>query len=316
MSNMGDLYPSSTQPESNSYSNEDFEKVDPGDLDQQPAESERDQLSDQVPTSTAFSGEEAEEDRYGSWMKNVDPREPGETIPVWDDDRDQLPVIEESPATQLSSEPGEAAMPGQGGQPSCSLCSTMLLDLVYWQDVKKTGVVFGSMMFLLLSLAFFSVLSVVAYLSLATLTITLSFRVYKNVLQAVQKTGDQHPFKQYLDMDINLPEEKVQLAVENIVKHVNNTSREVRRLFLVEDLVDSIKFGLFLWVLTYIGAWFNGMTIIILGVVTIFTLPKFYETYKTQIDNYLHLARTNINKVLTQIKSKIPFPKKKDVKKE
>ncbi|XP_064603372.1 reticulon-1-A-like isoform X3 [Liolophura sinensis] len=274
MSNMGDLYPSSTQPESNSYSNEDFEKVDPGDLDQQPAESERDQLSDQVPTSTAFSGEEAEEDRYGSWMKNVDPR---------------------------------------------------VLDLVYWQDVKKTGVVFGSMMFLLLSLAFFSVLSVVAYLSLATLTITLSFRVYKNVLQAVQKTGDQHPFKgaewrtdhlQYLDMDINLPEEKVQLAVENIVKHVNNTSREVRRLFLVEDLVDSIKFGLFLWVLTYIGAWFNGMTIIILGVVTIFTLPKFYETYKTQIDNYLHLARTNINKVLTQIKSKIPFPKKKDVKKE
>ncbi|KAK3083128.1 hypothetical protein FSP39_014715 [Pinctada imbricata] len=51
------------------------------------------------------------------------------------------------------------------------------------------------MLFILLSLACFSVLSVLAYLSLALLTITLSFRVYKNVLQAVQKTGDAHPFR-------------------------------------------------------------------------------------------------------------------------
>lgn len=71
-----------------------------------------------------------------------------------------------------------------------------VIDLIYWRDVKKTGIVFGSMMVLLLSLALFSVLSVVAYLSLAALTVTCSFRVYKNILQAVQKTGEGHPFKQ------------------------------------------------------------------------------------------------------------------------
>ena len=70
-----------------------------------------------------------------------------------------------------------------------------MVDLIYWRDVKKTGVVFASMFILLLSLALFSVLSVVAYLSLAALTVTVSFVVYKKVLQAVQKTGDGHPFK-------------------------------------------------------------------------------------------------------------------------
>ena len=70
-----------------------------------------------------------------------------------------------------------------------------VVDLIYWRDIKKSAVVFGSMLILLLSLALFSVLSVIAYLSLATLTVTVTFRIYKNVLGAVQKTGEGHPFK-------------------------------------------------------------------------------------------------------------------------
>ena len=66
---------------------------------------------------------------------------------------------------------------------------------MYWRDPKKTGVVFGSLLVLLLSLALFSVLSVLAYLLLATLTVTISFVVYKKVMAAVQKTNDGHPFK-------------------------------------------------------------------------------------------------------------------------
>lgn len=104
---MGDLYPSSTQPESNSYSNEDFEKVEPGDLDQQPAESERDQLSDQVPTSTAFSGEEAEEDRYGT-------SEATQNLLSFGDE----PVLEEPQSTTPSApEVGEFPSLGQYSEP-------------------------------------------------------------------------------------------------------------------------------------------------------------------------------------------------------
>lgn len=186
-----------------------------------------------------------------------------------------------------------------------------VLDLIYWRDPKKTGVVFGSMMVLLLSLALFSVLSVVAYLSLAALTVTVSFRVYKQVLGAVQKTGEGHPFKDYLDVEIALPEDKLHELADIVMKNVTCTMKELRRLFLVQDMVDSLKFGLLLWALTYVGAWFNGMTLLILATVGIFTIPKVYETNKTQIDQYLDLACTQVKNVMNQIKEKIPLPGKK-----
>ncbi|XP_052106803.1 reticulon-1-A-like isoform X2 [Mytilus californianus] len=221
-----------------------------------------------------------------SWLKNVDPRDNEEDTYFASDHK--VTTIEEEPEHKV------------------------LLELIYWRDLKKTGIVFGSMLFILLSLAVFSVLSVLAYLSLAVLSVTLSFRIYKNVLAAVQKSGDAHPFKALLDMNIDLPEDKAQMALKNICKHINCTVKELRRLFLIEDLVDSMKFALLLWVLTYIGSWFNGMTLIIMGLVAIFTLPKVYETYKVQIDNYVSMACDQVCKVKTQVVAKLPFLKKKE----
>ncbi|CAG5131406.1 unnamed protein product, partial [Candidula unifasciata] len=185
-------------------------------------------------------------------------------------------------------------------------------DLIYWRDVRKTGVVFGTMLVLLLSLAIFSLVSVVAYLSLAVLTVTFSFVVYKKIMGAVQKSTDGHPFKPLLEMDITLSEEKLKSVIQNVLKNTNNALNEVRRLFLVEDTVDSIKFGLLLWALTYIGSWFNGMSLIIIALILLFTVPKVYDTYQVQIDNYINLAKSQINNVLTIIQSKLPFLKKKE----
>ncbi|ESO04360.1 hypothetical protein HELRODRAFT_79127, partial [Helobdella robusta] len=74
----------------------------------------------------------------------------------------------------------------------------------------------------------------------------------------------------YLDLDIGLSEENVHRVTKSVVSHGVAFIAELRRLLLIEDIVDSIKFGLFLWVLTYIGAWFNGMTLIIIGLFFIF----------------------------------------------
>ena len=69
------------------------------------------------------------------------------------------------------------------------------IDLLYWRNVKQSGAVFGSLLLLFFSRTQFSVVSVGAYLALAALSATISFRVYKSVLQAVQKTDEGHPFK-------------------------------------------------------------------------------------------------------------------------
>lgn len=79
--------------------------------------------------------------------------------------------------------------------PCFSLSVSSVVDLLHWRDLKQSGLVFGSVLLLLFSLTQFSVVSVIAYLALAVLSATISFRVYKSVLQAVQKTDEGHPFK-------------------------------------------------------------------------------------------------------------------------
>lgn len=180
-------------------------------------------------------------------------------------------------------------------------------SLIYWRDVKKSGVVFGIGMAILLAMSMFSLISVFSYLSLLALGGTISFKVYKSIMSAVQKTSDGHPFKEILDVDLTLSPEKVQHFAGIACTHFNAYVGELRRLFLVEDLVDSLKFGLLLYLLTYIGAIFNGMTVVILAYVAMFTLPKVYETNKQNIDQYLDLVRSKIVEITDKVKAAIPI---------
>lgn len=75
------------------------------------------------------------------------------------------------------------------------VCNFTVESLIYWRDPKKSGIVFGAGIAILLAISFFSVISVFAYMSLLGLVGTMVFRIYKNILQAVQKTSEGHPFK-------------------------------------------------------------------------------------------------------------------------
>uniref|UniRef100_A0A671MG06 Reticulon n=1 Tax=Sinocyclocheilus anshuiensis TaxID=1608454 RepID=A0A671MG06_9TELE len=64
---------------------------------------------------------------------------------------------------------------------TCSLCRAVN-DLVHWRDPKKSGVVFGVSLLLLLSLAAFSVISVVSYLYIMSFCITSKNCHFNSVL--------------------------------------------------------------------------------------------------------------------------------------
>jgi hypothetical protein len=150
----------------------------------------------------------------------------------------------------------------------------------------------------------------VAYTSLAVLSGTLAFRVYKSVLQAIQKTQDGHPFKEYLEVELTVPDDKAQELSSAVISHLNKAVVKLRSLFLVEDIVESAKFAAVLYLLTYIGAWFNGLTLVILGLIAIFALPKVYETNKTIIDQYIDLISAKISEINAKVTAAVPFLKK------
>ncbi|XP_057711880.1 reticulon-3 isoform X3 [Corythoichthys intestinalis] len=179
-------------------------------------------------------------------------------------------------------------------------------DLIYWRDPKKSGVVFGLSMLVLLSLAAFSVISVVSYLLLALLCVTITFRIYKSVVQAVKKSSDGHPFKPLLEKDVSISAETFRKHVDTSLTYINRGLKQMSRLFLVEDLVDSLKLAVVMWLLTYVGAIFNGITILILADILLFAVPPIYEKNKTQIDQYVDLARTRINATVAKLQEKLP----------
>ncbi|XP_077597662.1 reticulon-3 isoform X3 [Stigmatopora nigra] len=190
--------------------------------------------------------------------------------------------------------------------PASFIQSSQVKDLIYWRDPKKSGLVFGLSMLVLLSLAAFSVISVVSYLLLALLCVTITFRIYKSVVQAVKKSDDGHPFKPLLEKDVSISAETFRKHVDASLTYINGALKQLSRLFLVEDLVDSLKLAVVMWLLTYVGAIFNGITILILVDILLFAIPPIYEKNKTQIDQYVDLARTRINTTVAKLQEKLP----------
>uniref|UniRef100_A0A674G917 Reticulon n=1 Tax=Taeniopygia guttata TaxID=59729 RepID=A0A674G917_TAEGU len=184
--------------------------------------------------------------------------------------------------------------------------SPALQELLFWRDVRKSAVAFGASLVLLLSLATLSAVTVVAHVALALLSVTISLRVYKAVVQALQKSEEGHPFKTYLDLDVTLSPETFQAHAAVVAQHLNRGLQLLIRLFLVEDLVDSLELALTMWLMTYVGAVFNGITLLILADILAFTLPPLYEKYQVQINHYMGLIRQQTKDLMAKIQAKLP----------
>ncbi|XP_076803732.1 uncharacterized protein LOC143447488 isoform X2 [Clavelina lepadiformis] len=197
------------------------------------------------------------------------------------------------------------------GDPAFSAWKERIVDLLYWRNVKASAVVFSLTLLILLSLCCYSVVSVIAYLALSLLTVTISVRLYKFVLQTLNGTQQPNPFQQLLDADIALSKEQVHKYADAILDRFNSIMLATRDLVLVKSVVSSLKFGVTMWLLTYIGCCFNGLTLLIIDVVLAFTLPPFYEKYQEPIDEYYGKAKSKIDEITALIRSKIPGSKAK-----
>ncbi|KPP74507.1 hypothetical protein Z043_106330 [Scleropages formosus] len=140
-----------------------------------------------------------------------------------------------------------------------------VLDLIYWRDMERTGVVFTGLVVGLLSLFQLSIVTVVSTLSLAVVCCTVIVRVYYHVLHALQWGDGVHPFKWYLDYDISLSGEKAEHHMQRIIVLTVSAIAEMKRILFVGNLIDSLKYLVLAYLLTFVGAIFNGLTLLIIG---------------------------------------------------
>merc|ERR1712113_1176862 len=116
-------------------------------------------------------------------------------------------------------------------------------SLLYWDNPRDSGIACGSVLVCLLAVRYISLISVIGNLSLALVTATMSFRIYKSVLAAVNKNQEGHPFKAFLDVDVTLPADKVAEITDGLFAKLNSILAALKAIILVENLVESAKFA-------------------------------------------------------------------------
>lgn len=185
-----------------------------------------------------------------------------------------------------------------------------VLDLIYWKDVRKTAIVFAISLVILTIFAIFPLLNIISYTSLLILTAAFAYRLYGNVICYIRKSKEPHPLSKYLEKDIRIPENCVHTFADQLVANVSKVVGDIRKLFLVERFLDSIKFALLLWLMTFIGSWLSGITVIMIGDIILFTIPKFYQAYQNQIDEYLMLANAKLESLQKAVQDKVQRKRK------
>ncbi|XP_036453105.1 reticulon-2a [Colossoma macropomum] len=188
--------------------------------------------------------------------------------------------------------------------PAASRMASKVMDLIYWKDTERTGMVFTGLVVGLLSLFQLSIITVVSTLSLAIMCFTLSIRIYCKVLHALQLRDSAHPFKSYLDMDIGLIGEQADHYMQRVIVMICSAVDTLKRLIFVGNLFDSLKFLLLMYLVTYLGALCNGLTLLIIGVIVVFSVPLFYTRHQEKVDTILATVQAhidNIKDILTRL---------------
>uniref|UniRef100_A0A8C0IPX7 Reticulon n=1 Tax=Chelonoidis abingdonii TaxID=106734 RepID=A0A8C0IPX7_CHEAB len=168
-----------------------------------------------------------------------------------------------------------------------------MADLVYWRDTRTSALVFTGVMVTLLSLLHFSIVSVGSYGALAVLGITITLRLGRKGLQALRRSDGTNPFQAQLDADLPLSQEQLERLATQLSRDILAAAHTLRRLFLVEDLVDSIKVAG--------GAGSSGVCVCLTcpflppGVISAFTFPLLYRQHQAQIDQYVGLVRNQLS---------------------
>jgi len=185
------------------------------------------------------------------------------------------------------------------------MCS--LTSLVYWEDPIASGAVFGPVLVSLVALCYNSLLSVCSYSALAILLLVIMVKLYSYVMVLLKKAEPgSDPLAKVAGMSLSVPAETISELAPCIASTINSSVTELRRLFLVENMVDTIKFGLSLWLLTYVGSWFNALTLLILVWIVAFTAPKLYLNNQAQVDEVLGKVLAQVEEVKGKVLAMIP----------
>lgn len=111
--------------------------------------------------------------------------------------------------------------------------------------------------------------------------------------------------------DLPLPKDKIQNLARLIEDDLYLALNRLKSVVLWESVSQSVKALLVFYAINWVGSCFNFLTLLLIGLVTVFTMPKVYQVYKKQIDQGVEKMTTMAHQIVKQVMVKIPILNKK-----
>ncbi|CAH8668843.1 unnamed protein product [Dicrocoelium dendriticum] len=178
---------------------------------------------------------------------------------------------------------------------------TEIKSLLYWRNPLRSAAVLAALLLVEICFACLSAISILAYAGFILIVAVNLMRLY---YYYVAKT-DSPLIKEYLERDISLPKDRISDVAHRLADQAEKLFIQAREIFLLTNFGASVKFGLLLYLMTYVGAHFNFLTLCIIGTLLAFSVPKFYESYQSEIDRFLKTVKDKSERTLSRINAQL-----------
>ncbi|XP_053278066.1 reticulon-1-A-like [Pleuronectes platessa] len=103
--------------------------------------------------------------------------------------------------------------------------------------------------------------------------------------------------RSYLDLDISFSGEQAELYMQKAIVMTLSAVDTLKRLVFVGNLFDSLKFLVLMYLVTFLGALCNGLTVFIICVIALFSLPLFYRQRQEQVDKFFANIQAKVDNI-------------------
>lgn len=181
-------------------------------------------------------------------------------------------------------------------------------SILLWEEPALSLAAFLPPLAALAALTCSSLVSVLAWAALLLLAGVAGIKLYVYVMVHLlaKLPPDWDPLAPVYRLELTVPGDRVAALSHTATDLLNSTLGELRRLFLAESLVDTAKFGASLYCLTYIGSWFNLLSLVILAWCALFSLPRLYRDNQAAVDEVVTSVTSKVDELKGMVSSSLP----------
>ncbi|CAI5489792.1 unnamed protein product [Closterium sp. NIES-64] len=170
-------------------------------------------------------------------------------------------------------------------------------DTLLWKDWKSSSAILLSVV----ALWFFFERSGMTLLTLAAdglMIVVTTFFLWAQVASFLNKSGPPLP-------ELKVSEDSISKSAIYIRDEINTMLKLAHDVALGKDYLLFAKVLAALYVVAVVGAWFHFLTLVLIAIVTAFSLPALYDKFEDQVDEHLEKVLAEMDKIYKLAEEKI-----------